>query len=155
MFYKKDIESFYQKAASYCAVSEKCTFDVLKKLTDWDAPEEFNEEIINRLTAEKFIDDQRFTNAFVNDKYKYNKWGKTKMRYHLRQKNMPDGMIYNAFELIDDELYVSILKDLLNSKQKTIKAKSEYDKKVKLVRFASSRGFEPDLIFKILGDDLA
>lgn len=155
MFANRDIESFYQKAAAYCAASEKCTFDVLKKLSDWEAPEDSREEIINRLKAEKFIDDERYTRAYVNDKFKYNKWGKVKIRYHLRHKNIPDGFIYNALDEIDETLYTSILEDLLNTKQKSVKAKSPYDKKVKLVRFASGRGFEPELIFKLLGDDMA
>lgn len=149
-----DMQWFYQRAAKYCVASEKCSGDIERKLRDWEAPEEFFEEIILRLIAEKFIDDLRFAKAFVNDKYKFNRWGKTKIKHHLRQKLLPDNIINDALSYIDKDLYESILRDLLAEKQRQVKATSEYDLKVKLVRFAAGRGFESNLIFSILGSDL-
>ena len=43
---------------------------------------------------------------------------------------------------IDDEEYLSILRDLLASKRKSIHAKDDYELNGKLMRFAMSRGFE-------------
>lgn len=148
------IEWFFQRAANYCVAAEKCSSDIERKLRDWDAPDDFFEPIIERLKEEKYINNLRFAKAFVNDKYKFNKWGKTKIKFQLRQKSIPDSMISEAISEIDPDLYESILRGLLTDKQRQIKAKDAYDLKVKLVRFAAGRGFESNLIFSILGSDL-
>ena len=51
-------------------------------------------------------------------------------------------MAWRHLNEIDDEEYLSILRDLLASKRKSIHAKDDYELHGKLMRFAMSRGFE-------------
>ena len=68
----------------------------------------------------------------------------------LRAKAIDDQTIQEALNNIDDESYRATLKEELIKKRKSVKASNHYDLKGKLVRFASSRGFESDLIYKVL-----
>jgi regulatory protein len=47
---------------------------------------------------------------------------------------------------VDDEEYLSMLRPLLKQKRRSIKAKSEYEATMKLIKFAMSRGFTMDII---------
>ena len=40
-------------------------------------------------SAEKYIDESRFAKAYVNDKYKFNKWGRIKIRFELSKSALP------------------------------------------------------------------
>ena len=98
--------------------------------------------ILDRLESEKFIDDERFCRAFVNDKFRFAKWGKMKIAQGLYMKKIPSDVAWRYLNEIDEEEYLSILRDLLASKRKSIHAKDDYELNGKLMRFAVSRGFE-------------
>ena len=98
--------------------------------------------ILDRLESEKFIDDERFCRAFVNDKFRFAKWGKMKIAQGLYMKKIPSDVAWRYLNEIDEEEYLSILRDLLASKRKSIHAADDYELNGKLMRFAMSRGFE-------------
>ena len=60
------------KAAAYCTLCERCISEVSAKLTAWDVPYGEQQKIITRLIEEKFIDEVRYSHAFVNDKRRFN-----------------------------------------------------------------------------------
>ncbi len=138
------------RAAAYCSRQERCINDVVRKLQMWEVdPEEFG-AIIERLVDEKFIDEKRFTAFYVRDKFRFNGWGKVKIRWNLKQKNVTGVAIEKAFEGIDDKEYAGKLQVLLENKHKQLKGKDRYKIKAALIRFAQSRGFEPEIIYQIV-----
>ena len=94
-----------------------------------------------RLLHEGFLDEQRFARAFVNDKFRFNHWGKVKIGYELRKKAIPPAYIEDALESLSEESYMSDLVALLKTKLKTLKAKDDRERYYKLLRFAAGRGF--------------
>lgn len=136
--------------ANLCARREYCVFDIETKLKRYDLEKEIIESIIARLVKEKYIDEIRYTRGFIKDKIRFNKWGKTKIEYALRQKRVPEDIVAEAFlEYTDEELNNS-LQDLLQAKWKTIKGDSDYEKRNKLIRFGLSRGFDMNNILKCI-----
>ena len=93
------------KAAAYCTLCERCVSEVSAKLTAWGVPYAVQEEIITRLTNEKFIDETRYCRAFVNDKVRFNRWGRLKITAALREKRLPQEYIKEAMENIDEDAY--------------------------------------------------
>lgn len=141
------------KAAAYCSLCERCINEVRKKLAAWGiAPIEQN-KIIERLITEKFIDEERYCRAFVNDKIRFNHWGKIKITAALREKQIDKKYISSAIDNIDENEYMQILRDILITKQKEYKGKEDFATKQKLIRFAASRGFEPTKILQIIKCD--
>jgi regulatory protein len=134
------------KAAALCSRAEKCKYDIEKKFADWGLMTDKIEEGLAYLVKEKFIDENRYAKHFVHDKFRFNHWGKIKIAYALRQKNISQKDISNAMNEIQDSEYRDTLLDILKSKIRTIKSSSSYELKAKLMRFAQSRGFETELI---------
>ena len=132
----------YSRMSNLCARKECCVFDIQTKLQRLELENEVIERIINLLKKEKYIDELRFAKSFIHDKVRFNKWGKIKVEYALRQKRISESIVSEAFEEFSDEELTDSLPDLLKAKWKTIKGKSDYDKKNKLIRFGLGRGFE-------------
>ena len=135
-------EEALNRMAAYCSAAEHCKAEVNEKLQKWGLPYEVINRIIDRLVVEKFIDEERYCRAFVNDKFRFAKWGKMKIAQGLYMKKIPSDVAWRHLNEIDEEEYLSILRDLLASKLKSIHAKDDYELNGKLMRFAVSRGFE-------------
>lgn len=139
-------EQMLFKASAYCATAEHCEADVRTKLQTWACAPEHIDKIIDYLKQENFLNEQRYCNAFVRDKFRFNQWGKTKIAMMLRTKNIAEETIAEAIEQIDDETYQQTVTTLLQTKLKGLKYRDEYDRKAKLIRFAQGRGFEYGII---------
>ena len=143
-------ENALHKAAAYCSLSEKCPYDVFKKLHDWGVGNPDAQKIVDYLKKENYLNEERYCNAFVKDKVRFSKWGQQKIVYALRAKQLPADSISRAVKGINGDVHLENLKSLLQQKQHTIKYKNEQDKIAKLVRFATSRGFELDAVLRVL-----
>jgi len=142
----------FAKAALICSKSEKCSFDIRKKLIDWGLDKYDAEAVVEELKQEKYIDDERYVKAYVRDKFRLSKWGRTKIRYYLKQKGFAEDLILVGFEEIEEEKYVKLLLQIMRQKSKIIKSKNRFDKMGKIIRFAQNRGFEPEYIHKYLNE---
>ena len=138
------------KAAAYCTLCERCISEVSAKLTAWDVPCGEQQKIIARLIEEKFIDEARYCRAFVNDKVRFNRWGRIKIIAALREKHLPQEYINEAIESIDEDSYTEILKEVITIKRKELKGKDDFATRQKLMRHAASRGFEPAIIMRFV-----
>ena len=139
------------KLAAKCSTSEQCLSDIETKLTRYDLPDEEKTRILKHLIEEKYIDDSRYAEAFVRDKYRFNKWGRIKIAQGLRMKGIDNDTISSAMEAIDEDEYLGILRDLIKAKRKSTRGKNGYEINGKLMRFATGRGFEYAAIRQCLG----
>lgn len=138
------------RMANLCARREYSVFDIETKLQRYNLDKETIHNIITYLKKEKYIDELRFTRSFIRDKIRFNKWGKTKIEFALRQKRVPETIVSEAFEEFTDDQLNNSLQDLLQAKWKTIKGDTDYDKRNKLIRFGLSRGFDMNNILKCM-----
>ncbi len=146
-----DAKKALDRAAAYCSRQERCVYDVEKKLEAWEVePDKFG-AIIEWLIKEKFIDEKRYALFYVRDKFRFNGWGKVKIRWSLKQKHLPEKAIQKALSEIDETEYREKLRTLLSNKLKQlINKKDNYQIKASLIRFAQSKGYETDLIYSAL-----
>jgi len=143
------------KAQNICSQQEKCESDIRKKLFAWKAnPVDFD-NIIILLKEDKFIDEQRYAISFAKEKFKFSKWGKIKIEYNLKQKNIPSEFILNAIDEINEKDYDLILEKELYKKLKAIKGTDEYTIKTKLLRYALSKGYENGKVFDMVSSILS
>lgn len=141
------------KMAAKCSTSEQCMSDIEAKLSRYDLTEEERTRILRHLVEEKYIDDRRYAEAFVRDKYRFNKWGRIKIAQGLRMKGIDSETISTAMKAIDEAEYLDILRDLIKAKRKSTRGKNDYEINGKLVRFATGRGFEYAAIRQCMGTD--
>jgi regulatory protein len=130
------------RMAAYCSTAERCIQDVQTKIKAAGLPAEAAERVITQLQEKKFIDEARFARSFVNDKLRFNGWGRIKIAYELSRKNIPPAIRSDALENIDETIYLDGLMALLKGKKKTVRGQNEREVYMKLLRFAVGRGFE-------------
>ena len=141
------------KSAAYCSLSEHCTSDLMDKFKYWDVLPEDREKIIQFLVREKYIDEKRFASAFVKDKFSYNKWGKIRLRIELKAKKIEENIIEEALAEIREKEYRMMITKLIREKEKNLEYRNEYEKKGKLFRYLSGKGFENEFISKAIGNN--
>lgn len=134
------------KMEAYCSIGEHCIDDVNKKMDMLGVPADQRQNVISILLEQRYIDEQRYADAYVHDKINFAKWGKVKIAAMLRMKKISLEIIDNAFDTIDDDDYIRILKEVIESKSSTIKGRTPYEKSMKLIKSVASRGFEIPLI---------
>jgi regulatory protein len=131
-------------AAGYCSMAEHCVSEVVEKLKRFELTSDEQSKLLKRLKDDGYLNEGRFVKAFVKDKFRFSKWGRIKIRYALRQKGLDSSLIEEGMAEIQEEDYLEMLTDLLRSKKRSTKAKSPYELRGKLLRFAAGRGFELD-----------
>jgi len=152
---KKDMteQEAYLQLAALCAQAEHCQQEMRDKMRRWELDETVQNRIVARLVKERYVDDERYTRAFVKDKIRYNKWGRRKVQQALWQKHIDTDIQQRVLDEIDEKEYLDVLRPLLKQKRKSIKAESDYELNQKLVRFALGRGFGFDIIRQCLDVD--
>lgn len=141
------------KIEAYCAYQERCQSEVSNKLFQWGIVGEQQDQLIAHLISNRFLDEERFAEAYVSGKFRIKKWGRIKIRQHLKQKHISDYSIKKALAQIDGEEYFETLVQLCNQKSTQLgKEKDSWAKKAKIMRFLASKGFESDLIYEVLLD---
>ena len=140
-------DNAFLRLATLCARCEQAEGDLRKKLRDWGINSSDSNAIIERLKAERYLDNERYAHAYCRDKLRFNGWGRIKIAYMLKGKGIEQEFIDVALADIDEEQYLAILNEALAAKAKTLGSKSEEQIRASLLRFAASRGFEPALFF--------
>jgi len=136
----------YQKLAALCARSEHCQQEMLDKMRQWGVSDEDQAKVMARLIKEKYVDDERFAHAFVYDKIRYSKWGRRKVEQALWMKRIDEHISKSILDEVDDEEYLQILRPLIKQKSKSVTGRNEYERTMKLIKFALGRGFTMDII---------
>lgn len=151
-------ENALSRAAALCARCEQCTPDIRKKLSTWGLGSADIERLIHRLEELKFIDDVRFAKAYAHDKLHFSGWGRRKIEQGLWAKRLPRDVIECACEDFDNEpdVYRSMALRVMKAKTKSIgEWPLSRESKIKIVKFAMTRGFEYQLVAEILRNNTA
>lgn len=143
-------DQIFQKLSALCARSEHCEHDMTEKMRRWQMPEEVQAAVMRRLVSGRFVDDERYARAFVNDKIRYNKWGRRKIEQALFMKRIDGKIIDRVLNDVSDDDYLSVLRPLVEAKRRSTTASSDYELRGKLIRFALSRGFTMELIGRVV-----
>ena len=134
------------KMESWCAYQERSHVEARLKLKSFFLNDTEIEFIIAELISSNFINEERFACAYARGKFRIKHWGRIKILKGLKQFQLSEYCIKKAMKEIDEDEYINVLETILSKKESTIREKNSLLKKIKLVKFALSRGFEYDLI---------
>ena len=139
-------EQIIFKLEAFCAYQERCTQEVRTKLERLGADESLSMEVIKLLKENRFLDDKRFVEAYVQGKVRIKKWGRQKIKAALFQKRIDAKLIQEGiYAFISDEEYQLVVESLIERKNRELSTeKNPQIKKQKLMRFLLSRGFQYD-----------
>ncbi|MCF2520556.1 regulatory protein RecX [Dyadobacter sp. CY351] len=146
-----------QKAASYCAYQERTQDEVRQRLKKWNVWGEEADELIAELISMNYLSEERFAKTYAGGKFRIKNWGRMKIRQELNRRGLSQYSIEKGMGEIEDKAYVEGLKTLLEKKRNLL-LKTENDPfklKQKLVRFALGKGYESELVWRLVEELLA
>jgi regulatory protein len=138
------------KAEHYCAYQERSQQEVRDKLYEWGLYSNLVENVIVRLIAGNFLNEERFANAYTRGKFNQKGWGKNKIKQGLKFKKVSDPLIKKALQSINGDDYLQMLQKVIEKKSTLLSEREPYKRKYKLQQYALSRGYENDLIADVL-----
>jgi regulatory protein len=138
------------KAENYCAYQERSIYEVRSKLKQWNFSQQEIESTISHLIQENFLNETRFAEAYTLGKFRINGWGKLKIKYALKLKKIAPELITKSLQKIDDSDYICKLKQLIEKKSQLLTEKDPYKRRYQLSHYASTKGFELELISDLL-----
>jgi regulatory protein len=144
-------EQALQKIKQYCAYQERCHAEVKEKLYSFGLYKRDVEEIISQLIEENYLNEERFAIQYAGGKFRMNNWGRIKIKYALRQKQVSDYCIKKALKNISEEEYLKTLQKLAEQKLKTLKSETNiFIKKKKLQDYLLQKGFEGEVVREVV-----
>ena len=77
-----------KKIKHYCAYQERCHSEVKEKLYSFGLYKQQVENILSKLIEDNYLNEERFAIAFAGGKFRMKHWGRKKIEYELRQKQV-------------------------------------------------------------------
>lgn len=139
-------ETAIQKMRNWCAYQERSQYEALQKLLELGLSTDEANEIIAGLIAENYMNEERFTAAFVGGKFRIKQWGKNKIKAELRKHKVPENMINKALQQIDEQEYQRCLQKIITKRMLLRNQSSQQKVFFDTLKYCISRGFESDLV---------
>lgn len=133
-----------QSLMRLCARGERSTGDAMRLMRTWGVPEGERQAVVDRLVAQRFIDNGRYAELYVREKSRLSGWGARKIAMQLRTKGVEKEVIAEALATIDRDEQSDRLAEKLRRKMRTTKAQSDYEMRGKLLRYALGLGYDYD-----------
>ncbi|MFA7380569.1 MAG: regulatory protein RecX [Bacteroidia bacterium] len=141
---------FCEKARKYCAYQERCHKELRNKLFELGADSELVEQVITKMIEENFLHEERFAKAFAGGKFRQKQWGKNKIIQELKMRQISPYCIKAALMEIPDEDYLATLRKEVKKRVGLKKNISNRYVLHKIAKQLVSKGFESDMVWKIL-----
>ncbi len=153
--YKKYLtkEQALQKLKHYCAYQERCHSEVKEKLFSLGIWKKDHDEIVATLIEESYLNEERFAIAFASGRFRIKQWGRVKIKYELKQKQVSEYSIKKALKQIDEDDYLKVLNKLTKEKYASLKNEQHLIRKKKTMDYLMQKGFEPQLITNSLAEN--
>jgi len=144
-------EQALQKARHFCAYQERCHNEVKEKLYSFGLWKKDVEETISLLIGDDYLNEERFAIQFAGGRFRMKQWGRVKIRYELKQRQLSEYCIKKALAAIDEEDYHKTLSKLAAQKWDILKGETNvFARRHKLQDYLLQKGYESDLIGQTL-----
>jgi regulatory protein len=137
-----------KKLEHYCAYQERCHKEVRQKLEDMHMIPEAIDVIMVHLLQHNFLNEERFAKTFVSGKFKIKAWGRRRLTYELKKKDISKVNINQALATISEAEYNEFFSYLSEKKANSIKETNIFKKKKKFTDYFLYRGWESYLVYE-------
>lgn len=132
--------------ARYCAYQERCISEIKQKMKDLLVGESDQPTYLTWLAENNYLNEARFVELYVRSKFNQKHWGRNKIMFELKKRGIPDSILSNAWNDIDEADYIGQLTKILLKKKAELKTGTSQQKYQKCYAFALSKGYESSLI---------
>lgn len=136
-------EQALQKARHYCAYQERCHYEVKQKLYSFGLHKKEVEQLLSTLIEEDYLNEERFAIQFAGGHFRMKHWGRVKIQYELKQRQVSEYCIKKALKQITAEDYQRTLEKLAAQKWDALKNEpGSAEKKRHLQDYLMRKGYE-------------
>ena len=147
----KTAQQALQSLMRLAARSEKSTGDALRLMRTWGVPEAEQRGVLDKLIADRYIDNRRYAEAYAREKSRLAGWGERKIAMQLRMKGVERETISAVLaEVLQDDSMAERLQEKLEKKLRTVKAANDYELRGKLLRYALGLGYDYDMAAEVI-----
>ena len=139
-------EQALQKLKHYCGYQERSHSEVKEKLYSLGVWKKDHDEILAALIEENYLNEERFALTFARSKFRLKQWGRVKIKYELKQRQVSEYSIKKALKQIEEDEYMASLKKLANDRYASLKGEQYLVRKKKTIDYLMQKGYEPGLI---------
>lgn len=136
-----------QKAKHYCAYQERSHGEVKEKLYSMGLREAEVEALLSQLIEEDYLNEERFAKMFAGGKFRMKHWGRVKIKYELKQRQVSEYNIKKALKEINEDDYAASFNKLFDEKLLLLGSEQNVPtRKRKLMDYLMQKGYERDMI---------
>jgi regulatory protein len=142
------VQEATRKLEQYCAYQERCHQEVRQKLEGMSMIPEAIDVIIVHLLEHNFLNEERFAKTFVRGKFRIKAWGRRRLTFELKKKDVSKVNINQALAEIEITEYNEVFTDLAEKKANSIKETNVFKKRKKFIDYFLYRGWESHLVYE-------
>lgn len=131
-----DDDKLYNQTLRYVALRPRSKWEIETYLERKKASPNLVKRLLDKLSQAGLLDDQKFAEAFVNDRRLLRQTSRRKLIQELRQKRVPEDVIQAAVGS-DAEIEKESLAAIIERKRK----QSKYQDDLKLMQYLARQGF--------------
>lgn len=136
----------YNMALTYIEIKMRTS----KEIKDYLNKKNFNtkliDEVLDRLNKEGYLNEEKYIDAFVNDKVNLTNWGPYKIKKSLLDLELDETLVNNKLNTINENVWNDKITKIINKKLNSLKNKSTYMVKNKLKIDLYNLGYDNNLI---------
>lgn len=140
----------YYTAIKYLKFKNRSTYEVKLKLKNSDFKEEDIVYTIEKLTAQKYLDDNTYAKSFLNDKLITTNHGPNRIRNDLSYKGINNEIIEDTLQIYNYEIQYEKVSKIITKIIKSNTTKSNNYLKIKIYNNLCYQGFSKEIIDKVL-----
>lgn len=146
------VNEIKKKLEFFCVYQDRCHKEVENKLKEYRVIPEARELILLSLLQDNFLNEERFAKSYARGKFRIKKWGKERIVRELKFRDISAYNIKTALNEIDEEAYIKTIYELVNKKNDLVTETNIYKRKKKIIDYVRYRGYESNLVFKVVNE---
>ncbi|MBU3011402.1 RecX family transcriptional regulator [Polaribacter vadi] len=146
------VDEIKRKLEQYCIYQDRCHKEVEQKMREFNLISEAREMILLSLMQDNFLNEERFAKSFARGKFRIKHWGKQRIIRELKFRDISAYNIKTALKEIDEQEYLNSIYRITENRNEVISEPNQYKRKKKLIDFLMRKGFESELIYKVVNE---
>ena len=148
------VDEIKRKLENYCVYQDRCHKEVEQKMREYFLIPEAKEMILLSLMKDNFLNEERFAQSFARGKFRIKSWGKQRIVRELKFRDISTYNIKTALKEIKEDEYIATIYRITENRNAVISEPNQYKRKKKLVDYLMRKGFENELIFKVVEETI-
>ena len=144
----KDKNEALKFAMKLISLRKRSAFEIKERLRKKKFEEDVIEEVLQELKNYKYLNDEEFAEAYINDRINFNPRGRFLIKKELNERGIAENIIERKMEeLLSEEKEVESAKKMAEKKLRTINNKTDKIKVDQKIRsYLQSKGYSFDII---------